>query len=550
MGIFIDVAISKSITRSEWKSVYDETLLLIREFPLAEVRSIPIGGVDTLCHVRTKERVIFDDWPYQAGRLGWRATGDYTEMKNAEEFCLFRDQVADSRTDSAAGDAILYVFPHYPSDCQDIDNPLYENGFVIWGNKTQGEPYHMHLLAVACLIESRLGRKAFIFGDITSGQCRKAVEMANQILQTPITMPDRCDMQRFFDRVSALPIPETEMPTVFETFYLGTRDASFGDFFRSHFSEDACAQYWKRSFQDCKFDTIGFSTVMKQYLLFGFDLRTLCDIVVRIFGNELSFYEKFIREVMDAKLHIKDKDCVDMLDINQEDPSLYSADSMIMRSCYIVFRNKKVDRYIPLQEIRDVLTERFDGVCDVNRYINAYIEDEVLLSKKDIADFMPTGDSRIDKLGEDRMQNLSGIFSRVMELRAESIQKRRDAYDISECEDLFFYKRGDRVYPDMEECLKREYAFYRTITEEEAYHRLLREAPIKRYEFLIENNTNILLRDEDWKRIYDRIAEKKDAFARYYPMVRIDIQHRIQRCILQAIASNDELYEYCTQISA
>lgn len=44
-------------------------------------------------------------------------------------------------------------------------------GCTYWGAKTQGEPYHMYLLAIACLMEDRLGEKAFIYGDITQGQC-------------------------------------------------------------------------------------------------------------------------------------------------------------------------------------------------------------------------------------------------------------------------------------------------------------------------------------------------------------------------------------------
>ena len=37
-----------------------------------------------------------------------------------------------------------------------------------------------------CLIEDRLGKKAFVYGNITKGQCQKAVKLANEWLEKPI----------------------------------------------------------------------------------------------------------------------------------------------------------------------------------------------------------------------------------------------------------------------------------------------------------------------------------------------------------------------------
>jgi hypothetical protein len=68
----------------------------------------------------------------------------------------------------------------------------------------------MYLLAIACLIEARLGEKAFVYGDITKGQCKKAVELANKHLKKPIDVPDRCDMERFYRRISKLQMSEKE----------------------------------------------------------------------------------------------------------------------------------------------------------------------------------------------------------------------------------------------------------------------------------------------------------------------------------------------------
>ena len=53
MGVFIKLSISKSVTKEEWSKVYEETLQLIKYFPLAECEIVKIHGVDTMCLVKT-----------------------------------------------------------------------------------------------------------------------------------------------------------------------------------------------------------------------------------------------------------------------------------------------------------------------------------------------------------------------------------------------------------------------------------------------------------------------------------------------------------------
>ena len=56
MGIFIHMNISKSVTKREWKNVYEETLQFVKNFPLAERRKVTCKGIDTICLVPTVER--------------------------------------------------------------------------------------------------------------------------------------------------------------------------------------------------------------------------------------------------------------------------------------------------------------------------------------------------------------------------------------------------------------------------------------------------------------------------------------------------------------
>ena len=117
-------------------------------------------------------------------------------MNIAEEYYLPRNLIDGDgvETEEEAGDALMAVLPDYLDYDWEDEDTRFNHCYGLWGNKTQGEPYHMYLLSIACLIEARLGYKAFVYGDITRGQCRKAVEMANEYLDMPIDIPDRCDM--------------------------------------------------------------------------------------------------------------------------------------------------------------------------------------------------------------------------------------------------------------------------------------------------------------------------------------------------------------------
>ncbi len=53
MGIYLAMSISKSVTKEEWKSVYQESLRLLEAFPLAEIRKVTIHGIDVYAFVQS-----------------------------------------------------------------------------------------------------------------------------------------------------------------------------------------------------------------------------------------------------------------------------------------------------------------------------------------------------------------------------------------------------------------------------------------------------------------------------------------------------------------
>lgn len=542
MGISIHLNISKSVTQEEWEQVYNETLCLVEKFPLAEKRKVPVHGIDTFCMVSTKEREETYLYPKKKTVRLWSAIGDLDTLKTAEEYSLPRELVDESSYEPDAGDALLGALPAYMSYAWDHDrfNHVYE----MWGAKTQGEPYHLYLLAIAALIEARLGRKAFIYGDITRGQFKRAVELANQHLTVPIDVPDRCDMERFFSRVKELPLPDEEKPLIFERFYLGTKDGEYAEFFRNMFDPDVMGKYWKHRFENSIICTIGFDNVLKDYLSWGFDLEKLCTYVQFQDKDGNYRYEAFVKDIMDAKMHLKDKNCEDMLEIDQEEERPYTVATLFAQFVFAGAKNKKVDRYMPLEEIRKSLVSALGDQCDVNRIIDEYLEEEA----EQMRDVLAKKDETEEKLLTTVSQDISDTFNQIMNVQRQQLIDERKEYDLVDCEDLMYYETGDTMHPCLLKSLAHNKRFLDSILEETEFKYLMRQDADRRYKWMVDKNEYILLRDTDWEKVYTDVKDHH-AFGRYYPLFRVKMSNHniVEMC--RALMINDDLYNYSIELA-
>lgn len=540
MGIFIHMSVSKSVTKREWEKVYKETLQLVKAFPLAERRKIKCKGIETICLVPTVERKQTYGWHNENIRLGWFADGDYETLHTAERYALYRDMIQDDEVEIDAGDALLGALPAYSKF--EWDDPRCSHTYDIWGAKTQGEPYHMYLLAIACLIEARLGEKAFVYGDITRGQCRKAVELANKYLKNPIAVPDRCDMERFYKRVSNLQLNEHEQFIVFERLYLGTKDHKYGEYIRDKYSDEILYKYWQDAFDKYYIGTKGFDDYINEYLLWGFDLGRLCRLINYNDKDNVPHYEKFVQRIMDAKLHLKSKNCEDVLKIDQEESEPYSIYTLMAQFAFIGAENKKVDRYIPIDELKNILLSELGDKCNVEAIIEEYLykeeqEQEIKISKDDT-------DADLEALCQ---QDASEVFKQMMDIKRQDMIDERGKYNITTHEDLMYYETGDSIEPNLLNALKQSFILYDSIAREDFYTELVSLPAKTRCRWLVKQNRSILIREQDWNKIFTDIEEKEKSFSRYYPMMRLKLDHDDLIYMTIAIALNDELYDYCIQ---
>ena len=542
MGIAINLKISKSVTKEEWEEVYGETLKLIKHFPLAEMRTVKIHGIDTLCLVKTEEREEkYDEWNGKRTTVGWMTVGDYQTLCTAEEYYLQKNLVDDNKFEADAGDALMGVLPEYMDYSWNDDR--FNHTYDKWGAKTQGEPYHIYLLAVAALIEARLGRKAFTYGDITRGQFKRAVEIANRYLEKPIDLPDRCYMDRLVKRVLELPLSPREQLAVFERFFLGTKDAEFGKYMRLMFSEEVIADYWRNRFKNSKIGTYGFDDLINDYLLWGFELRDLCDYVNFECEEGENNYEKFIKRIMDAKLHLKDKDCADSLKIDQEEENPYGIATLFAQFVLAGAKNKKVDRYIPIEDIKSVLKASLASKCDVEGIIDSYLAEEA--QQMEILNAKTSGEE-FDKAAR---QDPANVLNQVMDIKKKQLIEEREKYDINNYEDLLFYETGDRVRPGLKKALAKSMKFMEEfLFAEERYKQLLSGTASACCEWLVEHNRYILVCDKHWDKAFSDIEKDIHSFGRYYSLLRADLANNDLVNMGKALFINDDLYKYSREL--
>lgn len=544
MGIFINIALSKSVTRKEWEEVYQETLQLVKAFPLAERREVSVQGIPTMCLVRTEEREEQWGWLRRETRRGWFADGDYEYLCTAENYFLPCNLVTEDQYEENAPDAMLASLPAY-LEGYDWNDDRFGHCYSLWGAKTQGEPYHMYLLSIACLIESRLGRKAYVYGDITKGQCERAVRMANAHLEQKIHTPDRCDKERLFARVADLSLTETEQLRIYACMYLGRRDAEFGTSVRDYFSNQACDEYWENRFKGLRISTMGFNKVIKEYLLWGFGLKEMCSFVRFIDDDGESHYKDFVKVIMDAQLHHRNKDCTDMLEIDPDEERPYGIDILFAQLALGGARNRKIDRYIPIEQIRSELSHAIGDRCPVDKLIDACLQEEDALELPDL--FGETSEEDIQKVAE---RDPSYVLTEVLRKRQAVLKEDSEKYDISESEDLPYYEAGDTVHPGLMDVVGESLAFYRGLLAEDGYLELMAKSPEERCLWLARTNRCLLLRDKDWEKIYADIVGCPESFGRYYPMVRVKADSEELRCMVRAFVINDALYSYASELTS
>lgn len=514
MGIFINLNISDTITEDEWKRAYQKSVVMMKKMPFIETIEKNCYGTRLICATKTVEK----DW---YGKSGWHTIGDSISMKTAEDYFLPQNLHFAEKPD-AGMDPYMSILPAYSN--LSFDDARCNRVISLWGNKTQAEPYHFYLLAIACMLEHELPGKVAIYGDITKGQCKRAIQIAAETLGENIEIPDRCDLQRLYDRLKGMPLRKEETVKAFTVLYLGNQDEEFGAFVQKHFSAEEWNHFWRRVFGYSTVGTYGFSNWLKKYLLWGFQVIDLKEFVQFSDEEGRSLAEEFVKAVLATEVFLEEKDCEDVLEIDHDEEGSYSIYTLLAQFTFAGAKNHRVNRYIPLEELSEALEECVGDRCNISQIVTNYMKEH----EQQDADMNPT-----DQL------------IHFMHVASDKILSSREEYDVADAEDLMLFENGKTIAPSLNKLLQNSFVFYRQTLEEERYHDLLKKGPAKAIRYLIEQNRHLLFTEESWQKIFDDIEGDITKLERYYPMVRVKPTTEKHIQIIRAIVLNDTLYQYC-----
>ena len=505
MGVFLSLEMTDTITQKEWAPVYEKSLVMAKKFGFYEFSVEEIKNQSVKCIIPTDEK------SFHSGK-GWRVTGSFPSYKSAEDHFTPKEFGVDTY-EGEKYDILRFKEKDILDEAEGSHN--IEN---IWGGKTQGEPYHMGLLAIGCMAEQMLGIQATVRGDITYGQCINAAQMASEALGEEIKPPITCRLEDLYERIDKFDdFDDYRKLRLLRRVYLGTDYNEFGEFQRKHFSEECIRKYWGEKLKKSEIGSYEFTCNLRDYFRESDDLKSFCELA-DFDHNDPGKCAQLIREILDSSMHIKDKDCTDPFDLKQRsDP--YGVPSMFATFFLGSYLSAGPDRYIPLDEMRKIFTECFGNLINVNEVIDKFLENKLDIKEK----------------GRKMINDYIDSYGKEMQ-----------KYDINNYEDLVYFKPGCTIHPSMLKAIKSSFKTYQTCNEHEELQELMSYNPSELFKFLAGHLKCFILTLDHWKTIYDELERDKESFRRYYPMLCVTNTGDFS-FLIRGLVTNDEFWNYCCE---
>ncbi len=343
MGIFINLYIQPHrISSDAWKAVYNETLSVIEHTPFMDRYSTEHSK-----HYYARRSKHIDNI-FGKGCGGWRVCGSMNTGRNMEMYTMY-DSIDEYRGDYTPSEKETSILEGIINDYWGVAD--------IWGDKTQGEDAHLYLRAIGCLVCHRFPDAAYIDGDISRGQCERAVEWINQYLDVPIDVPLSASPTRLASALQKTGLAENELMSRFFRMNISGENSEVGSALTSVFGNEIIRKYYK----DRLMESDRKECSVREYLSFGFDFTMLCRLMMTDADGCKIPPQEFAQMLLGMKLHIKDKTTRDYTKTSR-DTGEYMVDNIdtLMSAIWAKLfgaGNRNVDAYIPLEEIEAAFVE-------------------------------------------------------------------------------------------------------------------------------------------------------------------------------------------------
>lgn len=414
MGIYITLKrASAGITDHEWEEVYKETLIALKNYPFADkVLAKTYRGKKYYHADQAKERKLT---PLYEG-IGWHVFGDLETCQYAESFILVVDNNYYKRNEDAeeVGDIL---------ECITKDKQC----ATIWDSKTQGEPYHIPLLAIACLIEDRLEGKVIVQGNIRKFEVEEACRWINKYMDKEVGYPVISDPQKLITRLNKIYSKTQEQLKHFYDLYIDVLDDEVRGVLEQVLGRDVLWQYYQEQLGKIEVDTKEFIRLAEQMLKIGYTLEEVADAFEHSKARSRGEVEAFIRYILTERISVYFLPKKEVyIPGNVEGQMVFMLDALwgYDRNKYQISEEERVELGHRLKSIFPQYTRSIEDITE-----------EAIEGKKEKAK---------------RYEEYLGGLNTALEQQRDRVEN----YDIVASYDLVEWEKGDTIAPDIESQLR------------------------------------------------------------------------------------------------
>lgn len=414
MGIYITLKrVSSGITDSEWEEVYKETLIALKNYPFADkVLAKTYNGKRYYQADQAKER---DLSPLCEGR-GWHTIGDLETCQYAESFILAADNNYYRRSEEANKSKDILEYITEDKQCA-----------TVWDSKTQGEPYHVPLLAIACLLEDRLEGKAIVQGNIRKFEIEEACEWINKYVDKEVGYPVIAEPRKLITRLNKIYSKTEEQLKHFYDLYIDTLGNEIRGVLEEVLGSDMLWKYYQEQLEKIEVDTKEFIGLVEQMLQIGYTLEEVAAAFEHSKERNRDEIETFIRYILTERIS--------------------------------VYYLPKEEVYTP-GNVQGQMVFMFDALMGYNRNKYELSEKERVELADRLKSIFPARMKAIDNItveaAEKKKEKVQQYEAYLEMLNTKLDQQRQDLenYDIVAINDLISWEKGDTIAPDVEDWLK------------------------------------------------------------------------------------------------
>ena len=119
-------------------------------------------------------------------------------------------------------------------------------------------------------------------------------------------------------------------------------------------------------------------------------------------------------------------------------------------------------------------------------------------------------------------------------------------YDIEFTDELFEYKNGKTINPELLEQILECFDVFKTARMQGGYTHLSTMTPMQQIRRLARQKEFIPIKDIEWQHVINYFKTENNALERYYPLIMAKYELYSATCnVTCALLINDELYEFC-----